>query len=82
MIIDNNLLVSTANYTSTQFAFGCRRMEFIEGGADKTKHRKEDNFSEVNGFVILPNCSEEVLGIYSEHFNELWANGENIEINF
>ena len=79
MLIDDTLLVSTANYTSTQFAFGKRSMEFI--GQDKKKHVKSDNFSEVNGFVIIPNCPEEILDTFESHFNALWNEGQDISIN-
>jgi len=78
MIIDDTLLVSTANYTSTQFAFGKRKMDYKEG--DK-KYRKEDNFSEVNGFAILPSCPKTVLKQYENHFDLLWNCGQAIEIN-
>ncbi|MDD4980783.1 MAG: hypothetical protein PHC54_05930 [Candidatus Omnitrophica bacterium] len=77
MIIDNTLLISTANYTSTQFAFGLRKMEMGKG---KGKIVKNDNFSEVNCFVIFPNCPRHILNQYIEHFNYLWDNGEEIKI--
>ena len=39
MLVDNTLIFSNANYTSTQFAFGKRKMEFI--GFDKKKVREK-----------------------------------------
>lgn len=78
MIIDDTLLVSTANYTTTQFAFGKRKMEFKEEGH---KFSKEDNFSEVNGFAILPSCPIDILRQYENHFNLLWDGGQDIQIN-
>jgi len=78
IIIDNTLIVSTANYTSTQFAFGKRKMDFID---KDTKIRKEDNFSEVNAFAIIPSCPKKVLSLYEDHFKALWESGQNIEIN-
>ena len=79
IIIDNTLIVSTANYTSTQFAFGKRKMDFVND--KKEKFRKIDNFSEVNGFAIIPNCPKSVLNKYEQHFNALWSSGADIEIN-
>ena len=76
MIFDNTLLVSTANYTSTQFAFGKRQMDFKNG---ENKSRKIDNFSETNGFVVINNFPE-VVKEYETHFNTLWEGGESIEI--
>lgn len=78
MIIDDTLLVSTANYTTTQFAFGIRAMEYKEGGH---KFLKQDNFSEVNGFVVIPSCPKPVLRQYENHFNSLWDTGQDIQIN-
>jgi phosphatidylserine/phosphatidylglycerophosphate/cardiolipin synthase-like enzyme len=78
ILVDNTLILTTANYTSTQFAFALRRMEMkFENG----KLRKDDYFSEVNGFIILPDCGDEVLRQYEEHFNELWDEGTDIQIN-
>jgi len=78
MIIDDTLLVSTANYTTTQFAFGTRTMEYKEGSR---KFLKEDNFSEVNGFVVIPSCPKTVLKEYENHFNSLWDTGQAIHLN-
>ncbi len=78
MIIDDVLLVSTANYTTTQFAFGLRKMEFKD---DNGTFSKEDNFSEVNGFVIIPSCPKSILEEYESHFNSLWDTGQDITIN-
>lgn len=78
MVIDGNLLVSTANYTPTQFAFGKRKMELREGDR---KFSKEDNFSEVNGFVIIPACPRDILREYENHFNLLWDGGQEIQID-
>jgi len=80
MIIDDTLLVSTANYTSTQFAFGQIKMEFVV--RKNKKIAKMDNFSEVNGFVIVPHCPRKVLSAYIDHFNSLWDSGEKIQIKF
>ena len=80
MIIDDILLVSTANYTPTQFAFGLRKMEFKDGDGNR-KFSKEDNFSEVNGFVIIPSCPKPILEEYESHFNSLWDTGQDITIN-
>jgi len=78
MIIDDTLLVSTANYTPTQFAFGKRRMDLKEGNR---KFSKEDNFSEVNGFAFIPACPEEILRKYEHHFDLLWEQGQEIQIS-
>ena len=78
IIVDDTLIVSTANYTSTQFAYGKRRMEYKEG---KDKFRKDDIFSEVNGFIILNNCPKKVMRTYEQHFNALWNQGVDIKIN-
>jgi len=78
IIADNTLLISTANYTSTQFAFGARKMDFKDEA--NVKHRKTDNFAEVNGFAIIPNCPENLLQTYKTHFNSLWDSGQEIEL--
>jgi len=78
MIIDDTLLVSTGNYTTTQFAFGIRKMDFKKGNH---KISKEDNFSEVNGFAIIPSCPKTGLKKYEKHFNSLWDTGQDIYIN-
>jgi phosphatidylserine/phosphatidylglycerophosphate/cardiolipin synthase-like enzyme len=78
IIVDDTLVISTANYTSTQFAYGKRRMEYKEG---KNRFIKDDIFSEVNGFIILNNCPGEVIQKYEEHFNDLWNQGVDIKIN-
>ena len=77
MLIDGILLISTANYTSTQFAFGSRRMT---AGKGKDRIVKQDYFSEVNGFAIIPNCPKEIMAIYENHFENLWQKGEEINI--
>ncbi len=79
IIIDDTLIVTTANYTPTQFAFGKRRMEMSFGGSSKEK--KDDYFSEVNGFVIFPHAPADVLSQYENHFNALWDTGEDISIS-
>lgn len=78
MIIDDTLLVSTANYTTTQFAFGKRKMT---GEDEDGKFSKVDNFSEVNGFAVIPSCPGDVLSQYENHFNLLWESGQDIRIN-
>ena len=77
MLFDDLLFISTANYTSTQFAFGRRPMDFKDD--EGIKHRKFDNFSEINGFLILPQ-QPEVVKKFEEHFLKLWKNGEDIKI--
>ena len=79
LIVDNSLIVTTANYTSTQFAFGKRKMEMTFGKGDKQV--KEDYFSEVNGFLILPNCDSNALQVYEKHFEMLWDEGNDVSIN-
>lgn len=78
IIVDDTLIVSTANYTSTQFAFGRRKM--VAGKGDD-KIVKEDNFSEVNGFAIIPSCPKRILAIYESHFNSLWESGQKIVLS-
>ena len=58
MILDDSLVITSANFTPTQFAFGRRKMEM---SIDGEKTIKEDNFSEVNGFVIIENPPADVL---------------------
>ena len=77
IIVDNTLIVSTANYTASQFAYGVRKMDYLD--ENKVKHRKVDNFSEVNAFVVLPAANNLILDQYIEHFNNLWDTGETIE---
>ncbi len=77
MVIDNKLLVSTANYTPTQFAFGKRKMVLGKG---ENKLVKEDYFSEVNGFAIIDNCPKNILDAYSNHFETLWEQAQQIQI--
>lgn len=80
MLIDNTLLISTANYTPTQFAFGRRKMIFRNKDKE-IEISKEDNFSEVNGFAIIPDCLPDVIHKYEKHFNLLWGSGDKIVIN-
>jgi hypothetical protein len=75
IIIDDKLLVSTANFTPTQFAFGNCDMKIKIG---ENTFRKIDIFSEVNGFVIVE--VEDIVHNYTNHFNELWALAQDIEI--
>lgn len=81
MIIDNTLLVSTANFTSTQFAFGKVKIEYKDKDKNK-KYQKVHNFSEINGFIIIPNCPKDIFGAYIDHFNRLWESGKTISIRF
>jgi len=76
IIVDNNLLVSTANYTPTQFAYGNRQMKYTLGKTIFTKH---DIFSESNAFVIIEN-NKDLCKKYEKHFLDMWETGENIEI--
>jgi len=78
IIIDDTLIVTTSNYTPTQFAAGERKME-MEIDGDKCV--KRDVFSEVNGFVIIPNCPKNLLQDYENHFNLLWNAGTDISVN-
>ena len=73
MILDDSLVITSANFTPTQFAFGRRKMEM---SIDGEKTIKEDNFSEVNGFVIIENPPADVLSTYQNHFIDLWEGGQ------
>lgn len=79
MLIDDTLVFSTANYTPTQFAFGLRDMSIKNKEGEKVT--KKDNFSEVNGFAIVQNCQEDLMSQFENHFNNLWAGGEDIRID-
>lgn len=77
IIVDNQLIVSTANYTPTQFAYGIRKMKYA---VDGNRYVKEDYFSETNGFMIIPDNGE-LLTQYEAHFENLWKGGEDIKID-
>lgn len=77
IIVDDTLIFSTANYTSTQFAFGERKMDYK---LDSKKISKQDYFSEVNGFMIVENNQGTIIKDFDEHFNLLWESGEEISI--
>ena len=76
IIADNTLIVSTANYTPTQFAYGLREMELTDD--NDQSFLKEDIFSEVNGFVIINDPL--IVTSYVAHFQNLWAGGTDINI--
>jgi hypothetical protein len=77
IIADNTLIVSTANYTPTQFAYGLREMKLKVD--EEHTYLKNDIFSEVNGFVIISDLS--IVASYIAHFEHLWVGGADIEIS-
>ena len=80
MIIDNILLVSTGNFTPSQFAFGQRKMTYEESlKGKKIKIKKDDNFSEVNGYVIFKKNAS-LLKKFEKHFLTLWDLSQDIEL--
>jgi len=76
IIVDDQLIISTGNFTPTQFAYGVRKMRHETDGK---KFVKEDYFSETNGFMIIPD-NKEILTLFENHFEALWRNCEDIEI--
>lgn len=73
IIVDDAVIVTSANFTPTQFVFAERNMSLRNGVI-----RKYDVFSEVNGFVIVRD--QDVYKNYKDHFDKLWSNGEKIHI--
>ena len=53
-------------------------MEYKEEGRTFSK---EDVFSEVNGFAVVPSCPRPVLKEYENHFDSLWDAGHQIRID-
>jgi len=78
ILADNTLIISSANYTPTQFAHGKVTMKF------KSRHRtikKQDYFSEVNAFAVIPNCPKNALKQYEQHFETLWNDATQLKIS-
>lgn len=80
ILADNKLLVSTGNFTPSQFAFGLRKMKYeaILNGK-KVKDEKLDIFSEVNAYALVQR-SPAVVKKYESHFKRLWDNAAPINI--
>lgn len=78
IIIDDKIVISTANFTPTQFAWDeGRKMDHEFSKGPRTKN---DNFSEVNAFAIVK--SKKVLNEYEKHFEELWGTASPIDLPF
>jgi hypothetical protein len=76
IVVDNNLIISTANYTPTQFAYGNRQMKYSLQNVSLTKF---DIFSESNAFVIIKD-NKELCAKYVNHFLNMWEGGEDIKV--
>ena len=77
IIADQNLLVTTANLTSTQFAWA-------ENYLMKYKEKEEEydiinTFSDINSFHFIYN--DRIVNEYLEHFNLLWDDANSVGIN-
>lgn len=70
IIVDNEVIIFTANITPTQFAWSERHAMIVE----ETTHR--NNFSDINSFHF---CEDQnVLSKYEEHFNQLSSRSNRI----
>lgn len=68
IIADNNLMVTTANLTSTQFAWSeHHNMMYRDGGI---KRPVRNTFSDVNSFHFI--YGDSVTSDYQNHFDTLW----------
>ncbi|WLR60174.1 phospholipase D-like domain-containing protein [Guptibacillus hwajinpoensis] len=74
IIVDDKLLISTANFTATQFAWSDQRQVSYEVGDRDI--RVSNCFSEVNAFHFIEDV--ELKSAYLDHFNELWKHSTTI----
>ncbi|WP_445491601.1 phospholipase D-like domain-containing protein [Niallia sp. 03133] len=76
IIVDDQVLVSTANFTSTQFAWKeGHKMKYEVSGAKKT-YEVYNTFSEINSFHFIED--KQIVTSYENHFNNLWDQAQNI----
>ncbi|SDD78621.1 PLD-like domain-containing protein [Bhargavaea beijingensis] len=72
IIVDDEILITTANFTPTQFAWAEKhRMRY---------HDKEiiNTFSDINSFHFVND--KDLTDSYISHFNSLWDRGERISL--
>ncbi|MGD7023054.1 phospholipase D-like domain-containing protein [Rossellomorea vietnamensis] len=71
IIVDNNLLVTTANLTSTQFAWAENyNMKYYISEEDK-RYIIPNTFSDINSFHFVYD-NQLLVNDYLNHFNNLW----------
>lgn len=69
IIVDNSVMVSTANFTSTQFAWSEEHlMKYMID--DNNEHKVINTFSEVNSFHFI--YESVLVRDFMKHFRELW----------
>jgi hypothetical protein len=77
IIVDDKVMVSTANYTSTTFAWAeDYPMRYRVQQKPREVVTTNNTFSEVNSFHFLNDPS--VTSLYEDHFRELWDRSEYI----
>lgn len=74
IVVDDTVLVTTANFTPTQFAWQENRM--MEYLINNQSMPIRNTFSEVNSFHFIRD--EEVTNNYNEHFNQLWSQATEV----
>lgn len=75
MVIDDQLIVTTANFTSTQFAWKeNHEMEYKLSGNESEIYK--NTFSEINSFHFVNDVR--TVSAYEGHFNNLWNKAEYI----
>ncbi len=75
MIVDEMVLVSTGNFTSTQFAWSEGHKMKYEVDGEKT-YEVRNTFSEINSFHFLDDKT--IVRSYEKHFKNLWTQAEMI----
>ncbi|MED3871992.1 phospholipase D-like domain-containing protein [Priestia megaterium] len=77
MIIDDQLIMTTANFTSTQFAWKeNHEMEYMVSVKGQKPYKVSNTFSEINSFHFVNDL--ETVSAYEGHFNNLWDRAEYI----
>ncbi|MDZ5781884.1 hypothetical protein [Marinococcus luteus] len=74
IIADNNLLITTANFTSTQFAWASPRL--MEYEFNNEIHKVNNTFSDINSFHFL--YEDRLAEKYNEHFQSLWERSTTV----
>lgn len=76
IIVDHQVMVTTANFTSTQFAWKeNHKMKYEVPEASKA-FEVYNTFSEINSFHFIED--NEVVESYENHFHQLWNYAQNI----
>ncbi|MFP3919956.1 hypothetical protein U5N28_19305, partial [Lysinibacillus telephonicus] len=70
LIVDDSILVTTANFTSTQFAWAENYNMKYYNEKENIDFSINNTFSDINSFHFIN--SKDVTNKYLKHFNTLW----------